>query len=134
MLDFGNSAYPVFDYNNDGLDDIIIGNYGYHNPNNNPTSSLALLKNTGTNTFPSYTLVDRDWLNLSTLNLNTTLNLPALNLSPTFGDIDGDNNQDLVLGDADGKLHLFKNNVQEILICLVLISNQSTLVSLPTLN
>ena len=111
MLDFGNSAYPVFfDYNNDGLDDIIIGNYGYHNPNNNPTSSLALLKNTGTNTFPSYTLVDRDWLNLSTLNLNTTLNLPALNLSPTFGDIDGDNNQDLVLGDADGKLHLFKNN------------------------
>ena len=47
MLDFGTSAFPVFyDYNNDGLEDIIIGNYGYHNVNNDPTSSLALLKNT----------------------------------------------------------------------------------------
>ena len=46
---FWKFAYPVFfDYNNDGLDDIIIGNYGYHNPNNNPISSLALLKNTKT--------------------------------------------------------------------------------------
>ena len=36
-----------FDYNNDGLKDLVIGNYGYHNPNDNPTSSLALLENIG---------------------------------------------------------------------------------------
>ena len=110
MLDFGTSAFPVFyDYNNDGLEDLIIGNYGYHNINNDPTSSLALLENTGSDSIPSFNLIDRDWLNISSINLNTSLNIPALNLSPTFGDLDGDNNKDLILGDADGKLHLFTN-------------------------
>ena len=110
MLDFGTSAFPVFyDYNNDGLEDLIIGNYGYHNVNNDPTSSLALLENTGSDSIPSFNLVDRDWLNISAINLNTSLNIPALNLTPTFGDLDGDNNKDLILGDADGKLHLFTN-------------------------
>tara|TARA_B100000925_G_C22001494_1_gene471538 strand:+ start:664 stop:2841 length:2178 start_codon:yes stop_codon:yes gene_type:complete len=110
MLDFGTSAFPVFyDYNNDGLEDLIIGNYGYHNVNNDPTSSLALLENTGSDSIPSFNLIDRDWLNISSINLNTSLNIPALNLSPTFGDLDGDNDKDLILGDADGKLHLFTN-------------------------
>ena len=110
MLDFGTSAFPVFyDYNNDGLEDLIIGNYGYHNVNNDPTSSLALLENTGSDSIPSFNLIDRDWLNISSINLNTSLNIPALNLNPTFGDLDGDNNKDLILGDADGKLHLFTN-------------------------
>ena len=110
MLDFGTSAFPVFyDYNNDGLEDLIIGNYGYHNTNNDPTSSLALLENTGNDSIPSFNLIDRDWLNISAINLNTSLNIPALNLKPTFGDLDGDNNKDLILGDADGKLHLFTN-------------------------
>ena len=110
MLDFGTSAFPVFyDYNNDGLEDLIIGNYGYHNVNNDPTSSLALLENTGSDSIPSFNIIDRDWLNISSINLNTSLNIPALNLSPTFGDLDGDNNKDLILGDADGKLHLFTN-------------------------
>lgn len=111
MLDFGTSAMPTFfDYNNDGLKDLVIGNYGYHNPNDNPTSSLALLENIGNDSVPRYEIIDRDWLNISTLNLNTTLNIPALNLSPTFGDIDGDNLDDLILGDADGLLHLFVNS------------------------
>ncbi|MEC7645912.1 MAG: VCBS repeat-containing protein, partial [Bacteroidota bacterium] len=33
MIELGNGAFPSFyDYNNDGLQDLIIGNYGYHNP------------------------------------------------------------------------------------------------------
>ena len=40
-LDFGSGAYPtVIDYNNDGLKDLLIGNYGYFN-NSNPISQLA---------------------------------------------------------------------------------------------
>jgi hypothetical protein len=110
MVELGTSAFPTFyDYNNDGLQDLIIGNYGYHSPNNDPISSLALFKNTGNDSVPEYDLIDRDWLDLSTTNLNTNLNIPALNLSPTFGDLDGDNNKDLIIGDADGKLHLFTN-------------------------
>ena len=110
MIDLGRSAFPTFyDYNNDGLQDLIIGNYGYHDPNNSPSASLALFENTGNDSLPEYTLIDRDWLDLSTINLNIQLNIPALNLSPTFGDLDGDNNKELIIGDADGKLHLFSN-------------------------
>ncbi len=110
MIDVGKGANPVFfDYNDDGLKDIIIGNYGYHQDNDNPISSLALLENIGTLSDPKFNLVDRDWLSLSNLNLNTTLNLPALNLSPAFGDLDNDGQEEMVIGDADGKLHYFDN-------------------------
>ena len=110
MIELGTSAFPTFyDYNNDGLQDLVVGNYGYHNPSNDPISSLALFENIGNDSVPKFNLIDRDWLDLSTINLNTQLNIPALNLSPTFEDLNGDNNKDLIVGDADGKLHLFNN-------------------------
>ena len=110
MIDLGTSALPTFyDYNNDNLLDLIIGNYGYNSPNNNPVSSLSLFENIGNDSVPKYNLINRDWLNLSNLNLNIQLNIPALNLTPTFGDLNGDGNKDLIVGDADGKIHLFLN-------------------------
>ena len=111
MLDFGAGSYPVFfDYNNDSLVDIVVGNYGYHDSNGDPVSSLALLENSGTFEHPEFELVDRDWLSISNINLNTGLNIPALNLHPTFADLNGDSYKDMILGDADGKLHYFTNN------------------------
>ena len=110
MIDLGKSAFPNFyDYNNDSLLDLVIGNYGYHVANNDPISSLALFENTGTKDIPKYELIDRDWQGISTVNLNTNLNIPALNISPTFGDLDTDGDKDMLLGDADGKLHYFTN-------------------------
>jgi len=110
MIDLGKSAFPTFyDYNNDSLLDLVVGNYGYHVAYNDPISSLALFENTGTKDIPKYDLIDRDWQWISTVNLNTNLNIPALNISPTFGDLDADGDKDMLLGDADGKLHYFTN-------------------------
>ncbi len=111
MVDLGEGAYPFFfDYNSDGLMDLVVGNYGYHNTSNDPTSSLALFENIGTNLNPTFNLIDRNWQNISSINLNINLVKPALNLHPCFGDLDGDNDKDMILGDASGKLHFFEND------------------------
>ena len=36
--------------------------------------------------------------------------MPVAGVSPTFGDLDGDGDDDMILGDADGKLHYFENS------------------------
>ncbi len=112
MLDVGDGAYPVFfDYNQDGLMDIVIGNHGYF-INNAYSSRFMLLENVGTITQPTYQIISRDYLSLSVLPLNTQLNLPAYNLSPAFGDLDNDGDEDMIIGDNEGHLHYFENNPQ----------------------
>ena len=49
-------------------------------------------------------------MGISSINLNTSLNRAVLNLYPTFGDLNGDGLKDLIVGDADGKIHFFTNN------------------------
>lgn len=108
-LDFGTAAYPaMIDYNNDGLKDLIIGNYGYH-AGNNPSSQLALLRNIGSETEPNFELIDRNFGNLSSINLDTGLVTSVAGLTPTFGDLDNDGDIDLIVGDGNGKIHYFKN-------------------------
>ena len=92
-----------------GCLDIICGNFGYFNGGDH-VGQLAVLKNTGTINQASFTLVEDDFANLSNLPLNTLLNIPVAGVSPTFGDLDGDGDDDMILGDADGKLHYFENS------------------------
>jgi len=104
MLDVGEGAYPVpFDFDGDGLMDLLVGNYGYYHSSGVYPSMLAALRNTGTATAPAFTLVTRDYMNLSTVGL-------AQGIYPAFGDLDGDGDADMLVGDFSGKLHYFRND------------------------
>ncbi|MFN0189243.1 MAG: T9SS type A sorting domain-containing protein [Bacteroidia bacterium] len=102
-IDVGTSSnVSFFDVDKDGLLDIVAGNDSYYNPNPNLAySRLAYFKNIGTSTQPMFTLVTDDWLNLSSIT--------QYGLFPSFGDLDGDGDEDLLLGNADGTLIYYSN-------------------------
>lgn len=109
MLDFGAGAYPAaYDYDHDGLVDLVVGNYGRKTGayfemgdwNTEMVSSLALLRNVGTASQPAFELVSEDFLGLSKLGLRA--------LFPCFSDIDEDGQDEMVLGMEDGRLWLFR--------------------------
>ncbi|NOX46083.1 MAG: T9SS type A sorting domain-containing protein [Chlorobi bacterium] len=103
MIDVGAGAKPsFFDYNGDGLQDIVIGNYGYFEETNVYAGQLSLFENTGTSYLPAYKLITRDAWGLSQFGLNA--------LSPAFGDLDNDGKMEMLVGDENGNVHLFMNN------------------------
>ena len=106
MIDVGSNAKPIlYDLNNDEKKDLIIANKGYFN-NGNYDSRISLYENIGTNTDPVFKYIDDDFANLSSLgDLN---NIQALH--PTFGDLDNDNDIDMIIGDNNGELYYFENN------------------------
>jgi hypothetical protein len=105
MVDCGESSVPVFfDYNGDSLLDLVVGNYLYRDGDQRDDVGLTLYENTGTATLARYQLITRDYLELSSL-----FNPAIFGASPAFGDLDNDQDQDLILGDLNGKIHYFQN-------------------------
>lgn len=104
MVDVGKNAYPeIIDVDGDGLLDLIIGNNSYYGyPSGSAeVSALTYYRNIGTSTQPAFQLISRDWA--------TTRAFNKTNLNPTFGDLDGDGDQDMLLGNSDGKLIYLRN-------------------------
>lgn len=103
MIDVGNNAIPTFfDYDADGLMDLIIANEGeVAGGGNLMLGTLTLYKNTGTATSPSYSKITENYANIK----NDTLR----GIAATFGDIDGDGDKDMIIGDQTGKFHYYQN-------------------------
>lgn len=105
MVDAGEGSAPVFfDENNDGLKDIILGNFGYFISSGNHSSQLMLLRNTGSTDKPAFELITTDYHNLSALGFN--------GIYPSFGDMDNDGDMDMITGDEEGVVHYFRNDAQ----------------------
>ena len=116
MLDFGAGAAPLFfDYNGDGLLDLLIGNFGYLdtsyydaglNLNCKYRGQLALLENCGAPTNPQFKLTNRNFADLPSY---FPVGERPYSIIPANADLDNDGDMDLLLGNAKGTLIFLEN-------------------------
>lgn len=102
MIDVGENSNPCFmDVDGDGLTDILLGNGGYKDYVNAAVYKLHYYKNTGSSAYPAFTLLNDDFLNISTFGVQE--------IKPASGDIDNDGDTDLVIGLSTGDLIYWEN-------------------------
>lgn len=102
-IELGENAMPVLaDLNGDGLQDLVVANLGFFQSGGNYRPAFHYYINTGTPTLAQFTLQDTNLAQVNTLGFGPRL-------MPAFGDLDGDGDADMILGDKDGYLHYFAN-------------------------
>lgn len=103
MIDAGTGAIPVLvDENGDGKKDLFVADFFRYKIPADRESVIANYRNTGTSTETAFNWVSDDYFNLSAQNL-------GLRTVPAFGDLDGDLDQDMILGLENGTLTYLEN-------------------------
>jgi hypothetical protein len=99
MIDVGDDAVPAFaDEDGDGDLDLFVGSY----ITDAAQGTIWYFENTGTPIAPVFTLVTKDYLNLSVQNL--------ANIKPSFVDVNADGKKDLIFSAtkiSDGQTGIF---------------------------
>lgn len=83
-------APAMGDLDGDGDLDMILGNW---------SKNIHLLRNDGTRARPDYALVDSTYIALTR----------GSNATPALGDLDGDGDLDLIVGEGSGSLNYYEN-------------------------
>lgn len=107
-LEFGDDASPAFlDYNQDGLMDMVVGNAGYRVSTTDALiPAVALYQQVKeANGDISFQLISLDYLATQGKDEFALLK----EIVPTAGDLDGDGDDDLLLGSILGDLYYFEN-------------------------
>lgn len=103
MIDHGLGSVPVmFDQNGDGKRDLLVGNFFRYKPTLGKECAMLIYRNTGTATNPVFSFYENDFMGIS----SQILELRSI---PTFGDLDGDGDDEMLLGLESGEIYAYTN-------------------------
>jgi hypothetical protein len=101
LNDHGGYTAPVLhDFDKDGDLDIVVATNGDYGITGDSAFYLNLYENVGSKTDPIFQLKKEDYLGLRKDSIR--------NIAPTYGDIDRDNEDELIIGRLDGTLSVYE--------------------------
>jgi hypothetical protein len=103
----GFSSPALIDIDMDKDLDIIVGVRGLKNEENDVVGALYLFENISNGNELAFQLIDDDFLGMRSLFVESG------NYAPATGDLDGDKDIDIIIGDREGKLFYFENKAME---------------------
>ncbi len=103
MIDHGTASIPVFfDQNGDGKRDLLLSHFFRYKPLLAKETTFQTYRNTGTASVPEFTFQSSDYNGF----LAQFLGLRPV---PSFGDLDNDGDEDMIIGRENGSVTFHQN-------------------------